>query len=106
MKSKQEIKFVLTGEEIKLLTRVREDFSKEFSGKNLPGARYEFTYSYEALYQLGFDVMGAAFFTAPRKLKPQINRLSDKIHRLIELSDSLSLFVADGQKRGLREKEN
>lgn len=90
MKSEREIKFVLSGEEIKLLRQVDERFSKEFGGKNLRGAKYEFTYSYEALYQLGFYVTGTAYFTAPRKLKPQMNRLSDKIRLLLKLSDSLS----------------
>ncbi len=89
-KIKREIKFILSSEEIKLLTRVRQDFSKEFSGRNLSNAKYEFTYSYEALYQLGFDVMGAAFFTVPRKLKPQYNRLSKKITRLVRLSEDFS----------------
>lgn len=89
-KPKREIKFVLSGEEIKLLMQTNERFSEEFSGRDLWGARYEFAYSYEALYQLGFDVMGVAYFTAPPKLKPQFNRLSKKITRLVKLSDALS----------------
>lgn len=103
-KPKREIKFVVTGEEIKLLMQVNGRFLKEFSGRDLHGARYEFTYSYEALYQLGFDVTGAAYFTVPKKLKPQFNRLAKKITRLIKLSDALS--AAAGKNFTLRPPRN
>lgn len=90
MKPKREIKFVVSGEEIKLLMRVDSRFLKEFSGKDLHGARYEFTYSYEALSQLGFYVTGASYFTAAKKLKPRFRQLAEKIKLLLKLSDSLS----------------
>ena len=99
MKSKREIRFVLTGEEIKLLMRVDEHFLQEFFGRDLCGTRHEFTYAYEALYQLGFYVTGAAYFTAPRQLKPQFNRLAKKITRLIKLSEAFSASVGKAPNR-------
>lgn len=97
-KLRREIRFVLTGEEIALLMEIDERFSKEFSGRALQGTSYEFTYSYEALYQLRFDVTGAAYFTAPRKLKPRLNRLAKKITRLVKLSDDFSRAVDRARK--------
>lgn len=85
--------------------RIDKRFLEEFSNKNLRGARYEFTYSYEALYQLGFDVMGAAYFAVPKKLKPQFNRLAEKITRLIKLSDSLSLATSNSSKSTLTQEQ-
>src|SRR3990167_6772438 len=106
MKSKREIRFVLSGEGIKLLMLVNERFLKVFSKKDLRGARYEFTYSYEALHQLGFYVTGASYFTAAKRLRPQFNRLSKKITLLLKLSDSLSAAAGNGRCNGGRLQNN
>ena len=90
MKTKREVKFVMSGEEIKLLMQVDEHFLKEFAGKNLRGAKFEFTYAYEALDQLRFYVTGASYFTAAKRLRPQFNRLSKKITLLHKLSEAFS----------------
>lgn len=96
---KAEIKFVLSAAEIRLLIKADERFAKEFRGKKL-GARYEFTYSREALESLSFWVTGTVWFILPPKERPKYRALIKKLNRLRQLSDDLSEILKRKNRTG------
>lgn len=98
MKTKREIRFVVTGGEIELLKRVDLHFLKEFSNKRL-AKRYEFTYSYEALEWLMHTIGANILFCTSKKYKAQLERLFKRIDLLLRLSDSFSVKNSFENKR-------
>ncbi len=97
-KLKRGIAFVLTKEEIELLMEADAHFFKEFLGKKIE-ERYEFTYSYEALDMLGHRIAASALFTPSKERRRPLERLLEKVDRLLKLSDSLSSATHQNSRR-------